>query len=209
MLMDERKEGAAVGGGNESACPLQEQTLESLLRTARNGDTAALDRLYAAIYEELRRHARRQLASRNTTLTPTALVNEVYLKLSSASIDPRDRNHLFALSARAMRHIVIDHARRAATGKRGAQLVQVTLTGNLPDSRQDAASMLALDNALRLLAEVDSRLARVVELRYFGGYSEAQIAGSLGVTVRTVQRDWRKARAFLGAALAAGESGNQ
>ncbi len=205
--MDERKDGAAVGGEEEPTCPSQ-QALGSLLRTARNGDTQALDHVYAAIYEELRRHARRQLSSRNSTLTPTALVNEVYLKLSSASIDPRDRNHLFALSARAMRHIVIDHARRAATGKRGAQLVQVTLTGNLPDPGQEAASVLALDNALRMLADVDSRLAQVVEWRYFGGYSEAQIADSLGVTVRTVQRDWTKARAFLGAALAAGDRGS-
>lgn len=180
-----------------------DEPLDALLQAARSGDASDLDRAYAAIYDELRQHARRHMGGRNSTLTPTALVNEVYLKLSAADIDPRDRNHLFAMSARAMRQIVIDHARRARTDKRGAQLVQVTLTENLLDPRQDAASVLALDAALKALADVDARLAQVVELRYFGGYGEAHIAAQLGVNIRTVQRDWRKARAFLRVMLSA------
>lgn len=203
--MDERMDDTQDGLLDQAARPPPGDALEVLLRAARSGEAEALGRAYAAIYDELRRHARRHLGSRNNTLTPTVLVNEVYLKLSNAAIDPRDRNHLFALSARAMRQIIIDHARRASTDKRGAQLAQVTLTENLVDPNQEAAGVLALDAALRMLGDVDPRLAQVVEWRYFGGYSEAQIAESLGVTVRTVQRDWRKARAFLGAALSCGD----
>jgi len=203
--MDERMDDTHDGTVDQPARPPPGDALETLLRAARSGEAGALGRAYAAIYEELRRHARRHLGSRNNTLTPTVLVNEVYLKLSNADIDPRDRNHLFALSARAMRQIIIDHARRAGTDKRGAQMAQVTLTENLVDPNQEAAGVLALDAALRMLGDVDPRLAQVVEWRYFGGYSEAQIAESLGVTVRTVQRDWRKARAFLGAALSSGD----
>ncbi|HEY5852102.1 MAG TPA: ECF-type sigma factor [Lysobacter sp.] len=200
------EEAPARGSDTGLPAPPFAGTLEGLLRDARSGEPMALGRAYAVIYDELRRHARRHLGSRNSTLTPTVLVNEVYLKLSNADIDPRDRNHLFALSARAMRHIVIDYARRAGTDKRGAQMMQVTLTENLLDPRPEAAAVIALDGALRKLADVDARLAQVVEWRYFGGYSEAQVAESLGVTVRTVQRDWRKARAFLGAALSAGDN---
>ena len=169
-----------------------------LLRQARAGDAAAGDAAYGLIYDQLRRAAHRQLrGSPGHTLCTTALVSEAWLKLAGAQVDVQDRDHYFALATRAMRQIVVDKARRAVADKRGGQDgLRITLDTALhaPDVGED---VLALDAALQRLARVDPRLARVVEWRYFGGLTDAQVAGLLGVTERTVNRDWRKARAFL------------
>ncbi len=173
-----------------------------LLAQLRGGDAAAFDALFPLVYAELRRAAdillnREGLAH---TLQPTALVHEVYLKLArGAAPSATDRAHFVGIAARAMRQILVDHARRRNAAKRGQGEVFVTL-GDHADAAApsaDADTMLALDEALAELATLDSRLAKVVELRFFGGLTEEETALTLGVTSRTVQRDWAKARAWL------------
>jgi RNA polymerase sigma factor (TIGR02999 family) len=176
--------------------------ISALLAQLRNGDAAAFDELFPLVYAELRRAAdillnREGLAH---TLQPTALVHEVYLKLArGAAPAATDKAHFVGIAARAMRQILVDHARRRNAAKRGQGEVFVTL-GDHADAAApsaDADTMLALDEALAELATLDERLAKVVELRFFGGLTEEETAVTLGVTSRTVQRDWVKARAWL------------
>jgi RNA polymerase sigma factor (TIGR02999 family) len=172
-----------------------------LLARARDGDARALGDAYAALYEELKVAARQQLRKRRQSLDTTILVHEVYLKLvGNAEIEPKDRHHLLAMSARAMRQVLVDHVRQAHAQKRdgGSPL---TLSDELESGERAVFEVLALDELLTALREIDERAAQVVELRYFGGYSESEIAAILGVVERTVRRDWRKARAFLLAEL--------
>ncbi len=179
-----------------------------LLAQLRDGDAAAFDALFPLVYAELRRAAdillnREGLAH---TLQPTALVHEVYIKLArGAALPATDRTHFIGVAARAMRQILVDHARRRNAAKRGHGEVFVTL-GDHADAEApgaDAETMLALDAALAELATLDERLAKVVELRFFGGLTEEEVATALGVTSRTVQRDWAKARAWLHAKMSA------
>jgi len=146
----------------------------------------ALDDIVPVVYEELRVIARRG----------TALVNEVYLKLADQS-DARwkDRAHFLALAARAMRHLLIDHAKAGAALKRGGGKADLIFEEVLSPDTRAAERLLEIDEALQQLATLDPRLARVVECRFFGGLTEEEIAEALDVTVRTVQRDWVKARA--------------
>lgn len=174
-----------------------------LLSNWRQGDTAARDRLIAALYPELRRLAE-QLFRRERgdhTLQPTALVNEAWLRLSSLdSIDANDRGHLFAVSARLMREILIDHARRRATGKRdGGERVSMTHLELLGES--DDVELLGLNDALEKLESIDAHKARLVELRYFGGLSIEETAAALSQSPATVKRHWQAARAWLFDAL--------
>jgi len=165
----------------------------------------SLDELLPQLYPELRRVARRELAMRPTdTLSTTALVNELYLKFVGAQGGGwSDRAHFLAVAAVAMRHILVDRARRRTATKRGGARHAVTLDENVGSARADAATLLEIHDALDRLAALDARLARVVECRYFGGMSDEEIAEALGVTARTVRRDWVKARALLSHALAA------
>ena len=173
-------------------------SVTQLLRQARAGDAAAGDRAYAHIHEQLRHAAHHQLRGRRGhTLCTTALVNEAWLKLAGAQLDVRDREHYLALATRAMRQIVVDQARRALADKRGGHAVRVTLESSVAHVDDLGEDVLALDAALQRLARVDERLAKVVEWRYFGGLTDPEMAALLGVTERTVNRDWRKARAFL------------
>ena len=175
-----------------------------LLQRARDGDARALGDAYAAVYEELKRAARLQLRRGRGPLDTTVLVHEAYLKLAgSAPLEVNDRNHLLALSARAMRQVLVDHARNAQALKRGNGQGAVTLTASIASGEQAVVEVLALDELLGALQKVDARAAQIVELRYFGGYEEEEIAGMLGISYRTVRRDWRKARAFLLAELGA------
>lgn len=174
------------------------ESVTQLLRQGRAGDAAAGDRAYALIHAQLRTAAHHQLhGRRGQTLCTTALVNEAWLKLARAELDVRDREHYLALAARAMRQIVVDQARRRLAEKRGGQGIRITLTESVAEADLAGEDVLALDAALQQLARLDPRLAQVVECRYFGGMSELELAGLLGVTERTVRRDWRKARAFL------------
>ncbi len=174
------------------------------LSDARGGDRGALDRVLSTLYRELHAMARRQLGGqRGHTLDTTALVHEAYLKLvgrSEAQFD--DRAHFFAYAASAMRSVVVDYARQRLAQKRGGDLHRVT---DLPEDADGGVrldeEMLGLDTALKNLAQVDERLAKVVELRYFAGLSETEIAGLLKRSERSVRRDWQKARMFLLASL--------
>lgn len=168
-----------------------------LLQRVREGDRAALDRLFPLVYGELRRIAQRQLGGEwsDRTLDATALVHEVYLKfLSGPPGDPNDRAHFLAIAARAMRQILVDRARRRAAAKRGGELQKTSITGKDIAHELDLDSLLALDEALEKL---DERQRRIVECRFFGGMDEREIAEVLGVSTRTVQRDWLKARAWI------------
>jgi RNA polymerase sigma factor (TIGR02999 family) len=174
------------------------------LEAARDGDRGALDRVLATLYQELHSMARRQLAGQHGhTLDATALVHEAYLKLvgrNTARFD--DRAHFFAYAASAMRSVVVDYARQRLAQKRGGDLHRVT---DLPEDLEGGLRLdedtLGLDTALTRLAAVDERLAQVVELRYFAGLSEIEIASLLKRSERSIRRDWQKARLFLLASL--------
>jgi RNA polymerase sigma factor (TIGR02999 family) len=174
------------------------------LDAARDGDRGALDRVLATLYQELHSMARRQLAGQHGhTLDATALVHEAYLKLvgrNTARFD--DRAHFFAYAASAMRSVVVDYARQRLAQKRGGDLHRVT---DLPEDLEGGLRLdedtLGLDTALTRLAAVDERLAKVVELRYFAGLSEIEIASLLKRSERSIRRDWQKARLFLLASL--------
>ena len=178
-----------------------------LLARARAGEAAARDAAFEQVYAELKRLAHRQLAAnRRATLCTTALVHEAYERLCGSNATAQDRRHLIALGARAMRFVLVDHARRALAQKRDGELQALTVTGGGigdGEAQSSVADVLALDQALGKLAALDPRLAQVVEWRFFGGLSEPEIAAELGLTERTVQRDWRRARAFLHSELAA------
>ena len=174
------------------------------LDAARDGDRAALDRVLGALYQELHAMARRQLAGQQSqTLDATALVHEAYLKLvGGRGARFGDRAHFYAYAATAMRSVVVDHVRQRLAQKRGGDLERVT---ELPEEAEGAIrldeDLLALDGALDRLGAVDPRLAQVVELRYFGGLSEPEIAALQDRSERSIRRDWQKARMFLLASL--------
>jgi RNA polymerase sigma factor (TIGR02999 family) len=177
-----------------------------LLDAAHQGDRGAMDRVLATLYQELHSMARRQLAGQHGhTLDATALVHEAYLKLigrgaGAAQFD--DRAHFFAYAASAMRSVVVDYARQRLAQKRGGDLHRVTdLPEDLEGGLRLDEDMLGLDTALTRLAGVEPRLAQVVELRYFGGLSELEIAALLRRSERSVRRDWQKARMYLLASL--------
>ena len=172
------------------------------------GRTDALGRLIPLVYEDLRRLARAQLRRRGPgeTLDTTGLVHEAYMRLADRSrMTLHERGHFFAVSAIAMRQIVVDHARRRVRQKRGGAVRPVALEDAPDPAARQADQVLELDLALRKLADEDERLARVVECRYFAGLSEEETAVALGVSTRTAQREWYKARAWLRAELASGE----
>lgn len=158
-----------------------------------------LDRLYPVVYAQLRRVARRQLQSERPghTLDTTALVHETYLRLSKETSDWSDRPHFFALAARAMRRILIEHARKHRSGKRGGGVPHLPLEEVDLAVEERAAILVALDEALTRLAAHDQRQCQVVECRFFGGYTEDETAAALGISVRTVKRDWEKAKSWL------------
>jgi RNA polymerase sigma factor (TIGR02999 family) len=178
-----------------------------LLLDWRRGDQDALEQLIPLVYDELRRIAARQLRSERPdhTLQPTALVHEAYGRLVGADITWNDRAHFFAIAARTMRRVLVDHARAQEREKRGGGAVRVTLDENLAVDAGRPEEMLALDAALEQLAKFDARKAEVVQLHFFGGLTYDQIAEALGISAATVDRDLRMARAWLFRALS-GES---
>ena len=181
--------------------------ITELLLAHGGGDAAALDRLVPLVYDDLRRIARGQLRRRRPgdTLNTTGLVHEAYVRLvDQTRTSWRDRGHFFAVSAIAMRQIVVDHARRRMRAKRGGDRVTVPLDDVQEPAAREAARILEIDEALEKLAKVDRRLAQVVECRYFAGLTEEETAAALGVSVRTAQREWFKARAWLRQELGSG-----
>jgi RNA polymerase sigma factor (TIGR02999 family) len=182
-------------------------TIEQLLDAVRRGEPAASEHLFSTVYDELRRIARRERRrlTAGETLNTTAVVHEAYMRvLHDRDLPWESRAHLLGTAAVAMRRLLVDRARERQAIKRGGGIAVL----QLDDERDAAASlasdeMLALDEALGRLEQVDARLGRVVDLRFFGGLSEAETGQVLGVTERTVRRDWLKAKAFLHAQLSA------
>jgi RNA polymerase sigma-70 factor (ECF subfamily) len=171
-----------------------------LLKESSEGNRAAMDALLPLVYADLRRIAggylRRQAPGH--TLQPTALLHEAYLKLfQSGQPDWRDRTHFFAVSASAMRQILVDHARSRNAVKRGGDAVKVSLDESFHYAPERPSSLIALDDALKALAAFDERKARVLELRYFGGLGIDEIASTIGVSVATIGRELRFAEAWL------------
>ncbi len=171
-----------------------------LLHAHGRGQTGAFDRLVPLVYEDLRRIARFQLRRLRVgdTLGTTGLVHEAYLRLvDQTRATWRDRQHFLAVSAVAMRQILIDHAREKSRVKRGGNQRREPFDEATMAVATDAERLIEIDLALGKLADADPRLVRVVECRYFAGYSEQETADALGVSLRTAQRDWLKARAWL------------
>ena len=172
--------------------------LTGLLRQWRAGDSEALDRLMPLVYDELSRIARVAMSNerQNHTLETRALVHEAYVRLVDADVDWKDRAHFMALAARTMRRILIDHAKGRNRDKRGGRVVHVTLE-LAPGMEAPSIDILALNEAMEKLALQDSRKSGIVELHYFGGLSQEETAEVLGLSLTTVERELRLARAWL------------
>jgi RNA polymerase sigma-70 factor (ECF subfamily) len=173
--------------------------ITQLLRAWRGGDAAALDRLAPMVYAELRKIAHGYMRSEREglTLQATALVNEAFLRMAGGGTDWNDRTHFFAVAAQMMRRILIDAARARVREKRGGHAPKLNLT-EIPDlSSGRDAELIAVDDALKALAKFDSRKARVIELRFFGGLSVEETAAVLSISPQSVMRDWRLARSWL------------
>ena len=173
--------------------------ITELLNDWSQGDEPALERLMPLVYEELRGMARRYMQSQESdhTLQPTALIHEVYVKLAGQKEKSwQNRAHFFGVAAKAMRHILIDYVRNRNSKKRGAGQ-RVELNDLMIVSTERAAGLIELDGALTRLSELDERKGRVVELKYFGGLSNEEMAEVLKVTTKTVIRDWQFARTWL------------
>jgi RNA polymerase sigma factor (TIGR02999 family) len=187
----------------EAISPMGELT--NLLQRAHEGDTEARETAFSLLYADLRRlaHSRLARSGRNTVLDTTALVNEAYLRLALAGgLRPEDRNSYLAYASRVMRSVIIDLVRARATQRRGAEYVRVTLDRTVTDNlAAGEEEILKVHEALDELATVDERMVRIVEMRYFAGLTEQEIADVLGVSERTVRRSWHKARLLLAATL--------
>jgi len=172
----------------------------TLLHLYREGDRSAFDRLVPLVYDDLRRIARRQLSKhrKDDTLDTTSLVHEAYMKLArETGASYEDRGHLLAVSAIAMRQVIVSHARTHAASKRGGADRPLTLDENEIAVERQAEQILALDAALERLSRLDPNLGRVVECRFFAGLGEEETSQAMGVSLRTAQRAWMKARAWL------------
>lgn len=191
--------------------PRQEHQITELLAEWSGGNQAALDELYPLVYDELHKLARRYMSRerKGHTLQTTALINEAYVRLvDQRNVQWANRSHFFAISAQIMRRILIDHARRHQYAKRGGGAQQVSLDESAIIALDDLSEILRLDEALKSLAELDPRRSRVVELRYFGGLNNEEIAGVLNISENTVIRDWNMARAWLYSQLTTGSGAN-
>ncbi len=185
------------------------QQITALLTAHRGGDKQAADRLFSLIYEELKAVAHLQLARQRSvqTVNTTALVHEVYLKMGGqAKHDWQGKAHFLAVAAKAMRHILVDYARKRQAAKRGGGAHHTTVDASVLGEQEDPLEILDLNKALSQLEAFDERLGRVVELRFFSGLSIEETAEVLSTSPRTVRRDWTKARSLLYLALTGGET---
>ena len=168
-----------------------------LLSAYRGGDERAFEQAFALVYDDLRRVASAQLRP-SATLNTTSLVNEVYLRLvGGAGSSPTDRAHFLALAARAMRYVIVDYARERSAKKRGGRLRPITLDEGEIAIEDQTQQLLAVEDALQALGKLDERLIKIVECRFFAGLTEEETAAALATSVSTVQRDWKRARAWL------------
>jgi RNA polymerase sigma factor (TIGR02999 family) len=177
----------------------ESREVTQLLAEWRSGDESALERLMPLVYDELRARASRQLQHEQTghTLQTTALVHEAFLRLVGADIPWADRAHFFRIAARAMRRVLVDHARGLQRAKRGADPVRIAVDPEQLEAGAPPVDVVALDEALERLAQKDPRRAQVVELHYFGGLNYDETAAAAGVSPATVDRDLRFAKAWL------------
>ena len=190
----------AIGGGLYCESIAVSADITTLLVSAELGDRAAADRLFTALYEELHRMARRELSKRGAgvTLGATTLLHDAYLDISGREgTHFPDRSRFMAYAARVMRGLIIDYARSRQAQKRGGQFEITSIRTDIAASVPEAADLTRLSDALDELATIDPRLARIVDLKFFCGFSFAEIAAMSGVSERTVQRDWEKARIYL------------
>jgi RNA polymerase sigma-70 factor, ECF subfamily len=178
----------------------QSSRVTQLLETFEPGDRHAGEQLFADVYTELRALAAQYLhrERKSHTLQPTALVHEAYLKLvGQTDVDWQGRAHFLAFAAQAMRHILVDHARRHRAAKRGGDRHRITLDDNLIIESNRDVDLLALEDALNKLTKLDPRQAQMIELRFFGGLSIAEVAKVMGISKRSVEREWTMVRAWL------------
>ena len=176
------------------------QEITQLLLAWGDGDKQALEKLMPLVYQELRHLAKNYMRRQRTdhTLEATALVNEAYLRLiDSSQVRWQNRTHFFAISAQLMRRVLVDFARTKQANKRGGDKQKVTFSEELPVSFEKESELIALDDALNELAELNERQSKIVEMRYFGGLNEKEIAEALDISARTVRRDWSFVRAWL------------
>jgi RNA polymerase sigma factor (TIGR02999 family) len=184
------------------ATPSQEEVTRLLIAWG-NGNQAAMDELMVLVYDELRRLASRYMRreSQGHTLQTSALVNEAYLRLiDQKKVHWQNRAHFFGVAAQLMRRILVDHARSRSRAKRGGGAQMVSL-GEQAATSKGIADVIALDDALKHLSEMDPRKSRIVEMKFFGGLTNEEVAEVMKVTSRTVEREWRKARAWLHRAI--------
>jgi RNA polymerase sigma factor (TIGR02999 family) len=176
------------------------ENITKLLASAERGDRAAADAVFTALYDELHRMAKRELARRGggVTLSATTLLHDAYLSISQREgIGFPDRNRYMGYASRVMRGLIIDYARNRQAQKRGGLFEITSISTDVADPMSDAAELSRISDALDELATVDQRLVRVVDLKFFCGFTFVEIAEMMGVTERTIQRDWEKARIFL------------
>lgn len=188
-----------MNSSEDTPTPGENAVTELLIRLGQ-GNRSALDELFPLVYRELHRIAKRSMAHQNAdqTLQTTAMIHEAYLKLAGGSSPSwKNRAHFFGVAAKAMRHVLVDHARRRGAEKRGGQNQVLQLDENLAIADGPAREIIQLDDALRVLAASYPRQAEVVELRYFAGLSVEEAARTLDVSPETVARDWRFAKSFL------------
>ena len=177
-----------------------EEEVTALLRRWRDGDEGALNKLTPLVYDELHRLAHKYIRRERPghTLQTTALVNEAYVRLvDQNSVDWQNRAHFFGVAAQVMRHILVDYARQQTAVKRGGGVERFNLDEGLIVSKESAAELVALDEALKALSKLYPRRSKVVELRYFGGLNNKEASEILNVSETTIERDWRFARAWL------------
>lgn len=176
-----------------------------ILCSISDGDRSGTDRLLEIVYDDFRRLAQSYLQPEtlSNTLQPTAIVHEAYLKLiDHGQVDWRGRSHFFAVGAKAMRQIIVDHARRRSAGKRGGGRQRITLDDRITISARRDEDVLAIDDALEKLNEIDPQRAKIVELRFFGGLTNDEVAEAMELSTRTVSRQWASTRAWLRRELA-------
>ena len=179
---------------------MQEAEITQLIKKAGQGELSAYDHLMPHIYEKLRSMANQHLSKEyhNHTYTRTELVHEAYLKLCNYNeMDWKDRSHFYAIASKCMRQILIDYARKKLADKRGGDNQKITLIDNMVKQQKEASDLLDLDAALNKLQQLDERLAKLVECRYFGEMTIDDTAEALGISASTVRRDWEKARGWL------------
>ena len=179
--------------------PKSTPSIEELLRLVESGDEGAFGRLVDAIYPELKRLAHYQLMTEraNHTLNATAIVHEAYERLASNKGQWNDEKHFLRAAATVMRHVLVDYARKRNADKRGNGIAAVTLEEQLHSSNDDSLAVLTLDDAIKDIAKIDPRLEQIIECRYFAGLSVKETALALDTSVRTVEREWQRAKGYL------------